>query len=190
MSGAYVSISTSAGLISGSHHMHFDQSTEFPGPICGRSALPHAHTNGETDLTFRFVSTGGNMRKNRGFKILLTISHISPCDDDEYECSNQECISDNLVCDGLNHCGDVSGSCAFSWQDLVILFVSAAVLISIVALIVAICACCKIRGRSKPHYTVPRRMLSSPPHDNFYQPSGPIQYGTIPNLRTQLKYHD
>ncbi|CAF1581643.1 unnamed protein product [Rotaria magnacalcarata] len=64
-------------------------------------------------VTVHFSTDGGNVN-GLGFKIILTAfrppNKTHPCDqyDDEFLCSNGDCISNALLCDGVAHCLDGS----------------------------------------------------------------------------------
>ncbi|CAF0778632.1 unnamed protein product [Adineta steineri] len=64
-------------------------------------------------VTAHFSTDGGNVSGN-GFRVVLTAfrspNKTHPCDEnnEEFLCSNQECISNILLCDGVPHCLDES----------------------------------------------------------------------------------
>lgn len=64
-------------------------------------------------VTARFSTDGGNV-SGQGFQVVLTAfrtpNKTHPCDpnNDEYYCQSGECISSQLLCDGVQHCLDGS----------------------------------------------------------------------------------
>ncbi|KAK6174678.1 hypothetical protein SNE40_017911 [Patella caerulea] len=85
-----------------------DPATKF----CGDDAPRASYTSNENYFTFRFVSDHEFF--GQGFEILVTSFHNGTCGKDEYSCDNKRCISDTLVCNGYDNCGDYSDWCGLS----------------------------------------------------------------------------
>lgn len=74
--------------------------------------------------------------------MLICLSTVpGDCDSDEYSCRNGRCISDNLVCNGNNPCGDYS-DCAYVIAAGVIAGIvvgTVALVVTVVTVVVIIC---------------------------------------------------
>ncbi|XP_035219892.1 uncharacterized protein LOC118192972 isoform X2 [Stegodyphus dumicola] len=63
-------------------------------------------TNGNY-VTLKYITDNKNLARN-GFKLIITSVKRPNTGCQSFRCLNQWCISQNLTCDGVNHCGDNS----------------------------------------------------------------------------------
>ncbi|PIK43158.1 putative dorsal-ventral patterning tolloid-like protein 1 [Apostichopus japonicus] len=68
------------------------------------------YTTSSNHVTVKFNSDENGNNNHQGFKFTYVLFYEDPygCDEGYFMCSNERCIAEELVCDGLNHCDDNS----------------------------------------------------------------------------------
>ena len=41
------------------------------------------------------------------YKHLLTVSSTLECAQEDFDCGNNKCVSQSVLCDGIDHCGNM-----------------------------------------------------------------------------------
>ncbi|PIK41699.1 putative dorsal-ventral patterning tolloid-like protein 1 [Apostichopus japonicus] len=68
------------------------------------------YTTSSNHVTVKFIRMRNGNNNHQGFKFTYVLFYEDPygCDEGYFMCSNERCIAEELVCDGLNHCDDNS----------------------------------------------------------------------------------
>ncbi|XP_045173816.1 low-density lipoprotein receptor-related protein 12-like [Mercenaria mercenaria] len=93
------------------------------GRLCGSYISDTVRVSTGNNILLFFVS--GSLYEEKGFDMVITQYHTGSCGAKEHSCRNGRCISDSLVCNGYNPCGDNS-DCATSpnTEQIVVVIVS------------------------------------------------------------------
>ncbi|XP_045172473.2 low-density lipoprotein receptor class A domain-containing protein 2-like [Mercenaria mercenaria] len=74
--------------------------------LCGNSINNTVHSTNGSNL-YAFFRSGQSVT-TKGFDLVITRYHTGTCIKGEYTCQNGRCISESLICNGYNPCGDDS----------------------------------------------------------------------------------
>ncbi|XP_076322465.1 uncharacterized protein LOC143231731 isoform X2 [Tachypleus tridentatus] len=99
-------------------------------------------------VTLKYITDKWSKLGN-GFKLIITAFKTSPVGCQDFQCLNTFCISEDLTCDNINHCGDNSDEtslalCPNEPAENLILGIGVTVFVSIIVSTVVICFLCVV----------------------------------------------
>lgn len=157
------------------------------GRLCGSYISSAVRRTSGNNMYLYFRSDGSWPWQNRGFDMVITRYHTGFCNNDEYSCDNGRCVSDSLICNGYNPCGDYS-DCA---TEVITGGVIAGIVVGSFCVAVIVVTCLVIlrrRRRLNRHYHQPvQAVTTTTNYGTGYNQPVPQQYPSV-NYPTGQQY--
>lgn len=122
-----------------------------PNGLCGSTTSRQSYETRTNIVTFRYETFNLQPGQPQYFEAVITPFHTGTCRSDEFKCGNGNCVTNNMLCDSYNNCGDDSDekNCAkviLTVAAIVGIVIGCVVVVGIIVTIVICKCCCGICG--------------------------------------------